>query len=367
MQRRQFLKSAVGGLGAGLALAPFSRLAWADAAAIGQCVKPWDSSTEMVSWPKKDPPYRIALSNSYIGNSWRSEMVNIAKLYSERKDVKPLIKELRISSAGNNVSAQIAQVNQMILSGMDAIVMDAASPTGLNSTIDKAVNAGVLVVSFDNVVTTKKAISVNQNQYEMGKLLAEFIVKHMGDKGHVLMVRGVAGTSVDIDRYKGGKSIFDKYPGIKTTEVYGKWDSGTAQKVAADALAASGSGFDGVWSEGGDDGVIRAFEHAGAKIPPVAGEAENGFRKYAAQYKFPMLSIGQSAAMSAMSIMVALRMLQGHKMPQAISVPLNKVTNANLKEGVNYFNDVPDSFFDGISVPACGLKFDPHAILNTKV
>lgn len=371
MRRRTFIKS-MAGAGAGLLLG--STVRPVRAADANACFVPWDSDTQMMSWPKKAPPYRIALSNSYIGNAWRSEMVTIAKLYSERDSVKPLLKEFRIASSGNNVSAQIAQINQMVLSGVDAIITDAASPTGLNSTINRAIDAGVLVVSFDNVVTAKKAMTLNQDQYEMGKSLAEFIVKHMGDSGHVLMVRGVAGTQVDIDRYNGGMSVFGEHAGIETTEVYGKWDSGTAQKVTADALAAAGDSFDAVWAEGGDDGIIRAFEHAGADIPPIAGEAENGFRKYAAHHKsFPMLSIGQSAAMSAMSLEVALRMLQGHKMPRSLSVPLHKVTNTDMQDGVklekgeNWWPDVPDSFFCGVNIPQCGLKFDPQVILNTEI
>lgn len=365
MRRRDFLVGAARGVGSGLLLGSLGQLAWAETGN-AKCFVPWSSDTPMASWHKKKPPYRIALSNSYIGNEWRTEMVQIAKMYSEHKDVKPFIKELKISSAGNNVNSQIAQVNQMILSGVDAIVMDAASPTGLNSTIDKAVRAGVLVVSFDNVVTTKKAITVNEDQYEMGKRWAEFVVKRTGGKGNVLMVRGVAGTFVDNERYKGGKDVFKKHPNIKTTEVYGKWDNGTAQKVAADALA-SGSGFDAVWCEGGDSGVVRAFQQAGAKVPPIGGEAENGFRKLAAKEGFPILSIGQSPALSALSIKAAIQLLQGNKVPRAISVPLHPVTNATLKEGQNYFPGVPDSFYAAINIPECGLNFDATAVVNQKV
>lgn len=365
MQRRDFLISAARGIGSGVLLGSFGRLAWAGSNDT-TCFVPWSSNTSMVHWPEKKGPYRIALSNSYIGNEWRTEMVQIAELYAKRKDVKPLIKELKVSSAGNNVSAQIAQIDQMILEGYDAIVLDAASPTGLNSTIDKAVRAGILVVSFDNVVTTKKAVIVNQNQYQMGKRWADFIVRQTGGKGHVLMVRGVAGTFVDNKRFKGGKDVFEKHPGISTTVVYGKWDDGTAQKVTAEALA-SGGGFDAVWCEGGDTGVVRAFQQAGMKVPPIGGEGENGFRKLAAKDGFPILSIGQSPALSAMSIKVALAMLQGQPMPQSISAPLHVVTNADLKEGVNYFPNVPDSFYAAISIPACGADFTAAEVMNQKV
>lgn len=363
MKRRDFL---LAGAGAGLVLNPVGQQVLA-ATATNACFASWAKGTKMVSWKKKAPPYRMALSNSYIGNMWRTEMVNIAKLYSERPEVKPLLKSFQISSAGNDVSAQIAQLNQMILSGVDAIVIDAASPTGLNSTIDQAVNAGILVVSIDNVVSTDKAIVLEQDETQMGEAWAKFIIEKVGQKGDILMVRGVAGTTDDTERTDGGKAVFSKYPGIKITEVYGRWDSGTAQKVTADALAAAGHPFDGVWSQGGDDGVIRAFEAAGYKIPPIAGEAENGFRAYAAAHQLPILSIGQSAAGSAHAMMVALQMLQGHAMPQHIKAENVPVRTQDLKEGENYYKGVPDSFFCGISIPSCGLEFDAHDILSIKV
>ena len=363
MQRREFVKVVVGGVGATALSGLMGRAAFA---ADDKCMVPWASDTAMVTRDAKEGPYRIALSNSYIGNTWRTEMVQIAKAYTEQDDVKQHIKDFQVSSSGNDVNAQIAQINQMILSGVDAIVLNAATPTGLNSVIDQAVDAGILVVSFDNVVTTDKAVTVNEDQYEMGKQWADFIVDKTGGKGNILMVRGVAGTFVDQERTRGANDVFGKHDGIKTTEVYGDWDDGTAQKVTANALAANPK-FDGVWSQGGDTGVVRAFQQAGADIPPIAGEAENGFRKLAAELKFPMLSIGQSPALSALSIKVALAILQGQKVPRAVSVPLPTATTDTLEAGKNYFPDQPDSFFTPINIADCGLNFDVDTVLKQKV
>lgn len=365
MERRGFLKAALGGAGGIYLMGIEGGLA--RAAEAGACLRPWNGSTHMMSWPAKKPPYRIALSNSYIGNTWRTEMLKIAKAYTDRPSVKKYLKDFKISSSGNNVSAQIAQINEMILSGTDAIVVDAATPTGLNSVIDQAVGSGILVVSFDNVVTTHKAVTVNQSQYEMGKRWADFLVKHMGDKGRVLMVRGVAGTYVDQMLTKGGMDVFNKHPGISTTQVYGNWDDGTAQKVSANALASSSEGFDGIWCQGGTTGTVRAFLQAGDKVPPVGGEAENGVRKLAAKLKFPMLSIGQSPTLVAVATMAAIKLLQGEKVPREIRTPIPETTTAELKPGVNYYPDLPDDFFTAINIDACDLKFNVKKMLAEKV
>lgn len=363
MLRRNFMKVMAGGAGAAALMPLLGRSAFA---ADEKCLVPWDADTKMVSWEAKKPPYKIALSNSYIGNTWRTEMVQIAKTYTEQPEVKELIGDFRISSSGNEVNAQIAQINQMILSGVDAIVLNAASPTGLNSVIDQAVDNGILVVSFDNVVTTDKAVLVNQDQYEMGRQWAEFLVEKAGDSGNWLVVRGVAGTFVDQERMRGLKDVISDKSGIETTEIYGNWDDGTAQKAAANALA-SGTTFDAVWSQGGDTGILRAFEQAGQEMPPIAGEAGNGYRKAAKEKGFPILSIGQSPALSALSIKVALDILQGKEVPRKVSAPLPAVTNDQLESGKNFFPDQPDSLFTAINIPTCGLNFDIDKVLNQKI
>jgi ribose transport system substrate-binding protein len=363
MNRRNLLKVAGTGLGAAcLSNGLISRAAAAAETRSSACYQPWTASTEMFKWKQKAPPYRIAFANSFVGNDARTEMVKISKAYAARPEMKTLLKDFSASSSGNDVSAQIAQFNQLILRGVDAIVTDAASPTGINSVISDAADAGVLVISFDNVVTSDRAVLVNHDQVEMGRIWARFIAKQTGGNGKILMVRGVAGTSGDQDFYNGGMDIFSKYPGLKLVEVNGNWDQGTAQKVTGDVLA-TGAKFDGVWSEYGDTGVVRAFLQGPGKVPPIAGQAENGFRKLAAQHQFPMMSAGVALGLVAMSMKTAVDLLQGMSVPRKIRVDLEQVTTADLKPGVNYYPDLSDSFVDSFNIPACDLEFTTAEIL----
>lgn len=363
MNRRDVLKTSALGLGM---VATYGLPSWLKTASAAtdafpnfnpqQCFTPWSSNTPKFSWTKNSPPYKIAVSNSYIGNTWRTQMINLVTQASQTRPMSHYLSKFSTSSAGNSVSDQIAQINQMILAGYDAILIDAANSTGLNSVIDKAAKNGILVIAFDNVVTTDKAIVLTQNQQEMGRAWANFLVEQIDGKGTVLMVRGVSGTYDDNERAKGGLSVFKHHPSIKIVQVYGKWDDGVAQKVTADALA-SQSSIDAVWCEGGDTGVVRAFLQANKKVPPVAGEAENGFRKLAAKLKFPMLSIGDQPSIGALALEAAIYALQGHKLPQKVAVPLIHVKTDDLKPGVNYYPDKSDSLFADVNIESCGLRF----------
>ncbi len=108
--------------------------------------------------------YKIALSNSYIGNKWRLEMENVFKAALAMEPFKSQVVG-SIYNSGNDVSKQSQQMSNMIAERVDAIVIDAASPTALNGIIHQATSRGILVVSFDSGVTAPSAIKVNISQY----------------------------------------------------------------------------------------------------------------------------------------------------------------------------------------------------------
>src|SRR5260370_38819120 len=57
------------------------------------CFKPWSDTTKYFKWPKKEGPYRIALVNGFIGNTWRIQMIKTAKAYADQANVKSELKE----------------------------------------------------------------------------------------------------------------------------------------------------------------------------------------------------------------------------------------------------------------------------------
>ena len=61
--------------------------------------------------------------------------------------------DLQIENVENTVQAQINSLNNIIRQKPDAILVDAGSAAALNPTIKKACDAGIVVISFDQVVT----------------------------------------------------------------------------------------------------------------------------------------------------------------------------------------------------------------------
>jgi len=312
--------------------------------------------------------FKIALANSYIGNKWRIEMENVFKSALQMEPFKSQVDGSWYNS-GNDVSKQSQQISNLIARKVDAIVVDAASPTGLNGILGQATQRGILVVSFDNIVTEPSVLKVNTDQVAFGKQLADWLAKKLNGKGNVIMVTGVAGTSVDEDRNKGADEVWAQYPDIKVVNRYtGMWDSATAERNTA-AILPSLPQIDGIWCQGGTDGVLKAFIAANRPLPPTAGEAENGFRKFMIGYmghKVEGISIGQPPFLSVISLDLALQILKGTYPKQDVTIPFPFVTNDTVKVGETVFPKLPDSFFADFtdSGPNATVKMCVDGALN---
>ena len=332
------------------------------------CFKPWSAQTKFFQWDKKPGPYKIALVNGFVGNTWRIQMVKTAKAFAEQPGIKENIKEFKVVSTGTDVAAQLGAMEDFINQGFDAIITIAVAPDGFDRIIRLADKNNVVVVPFDNILDTDKVMMVNEDQKEMGRMSAKWLVEESGKtSGDILEVRGLPGNSVDRDRHLGFRKAVEA-PGNKfeVVEVVGNWDDGTAQKVVADAVAVHKS-FDGMFVQGGSTGAVRALIDAKHKMIPVAGEAENGFRKLCAERGKDGLvctSLGQSPGLVAISMKAAVTALQGKVMPQMISVPIPEASYPNFKAGVNYYPDLTDNFFTTNDFPPCGVNLKATDIMS---
>ncbi len=333
------------------------------------CFAPWSDQTKYFQWPAKEGPFRIALVNGFVGNTWRIQMIQTAKAFAEQPGIKEKIKEFKVVSTGTDAAAQLGAIEDFINQGYDAIVTIAVSPEGFDRVIKLADRNGVVIVPFDNILDTDAVMMVNEDQHEMGVMSAEFLLKELGDTktGKVLEVRGLPGNSVDRDRHLGFREVMEKEaPDLEIVEIVGNWDDGTSQKATADALAVHGN-FVAVFTQGGSTGTVRAFLDAGHPMVPMAGEAENGFRKQIAELKdkgLKGLSYGQSPGLVAISMKAAIAALEGNPMPQLISVPIPVADYTTLEDGKNFWSDLSDNFFTPNEFPPCDVNITAVEIMG---
>jgi ribose transport system substrate-binding protein len=278
-------------------------------------------------------------------NFWRQQMVRSIEAEAKSGAEAPYIASLKIESANGGVVQQIAQIQDLINSGANAILIDAQSPTALNNVIAQAHQRHVIVVAFDNVVTSPYAYNVSLNHTAWGTLGAEWLAKTLHYKGNVVLIDGLAGTTANTLRHNAAMAVFKKYPGIHVlASVAGNWDEATEQNDMSNLLA-SYSDINGVWADGGGWGVLRAYTQAHRPFVPVAGEDSNGFRilmhRYARQV--PTFSVGNPPAIGAVALDVAINLLNGKSEPHTLLVTPPTVSSSGSMAG-EYFPNLPIDF-----------------------
>ena len=327
-----------------------------------ECFRPQSADTKYFQWPAKEGPYSIALVNGFIANDWRVQMIRVAKAYAEQASVAADIEEFKVVSVGEDIAAQIAAANNFIDQGFDAVIINANNTAAFGAVVRKANDAGVVLLSFDNVIDSDEQIAINVDQKGLGVMAGEFLLAQTtADPAKFLHVRGPAGQPVDVARNEGFHEAIDASGRtVEVIDVVGNWAPGDAQKVTADAIAA-GNVFDGIYVQGGSQGTATAMLDAGKFVVPITGETENGFRMICNEKGLTCQSGGTGPAQSSVTVKTAIAALKGEKIPQEIALPTS-ISYSPFEVGVDVFPDLAGSFFAGNNFEACNIGFTAEEI-----
>ena len=85
-----------------------------------------------------------------------------------------------------NKGAHPALAFFMITSGVNLILIDAASASALAGVVERAQQAGIQVVSFDNAVESEYNIIVNTKADEFGRIGGEWLAKKLASGDETL-------------------------------------------------------------------------------------------------------------------------------------------------------------------------------------
>lgn len=283
----------------------------------------------------KKGDYVIGLSNSYFGNTWRKQMVDAFTNAAEAAKEAGYISDYEIQNGDNTVNSQIAQINSFILKGVDAICICAASPTALNSTIQKALDAGITVVAFDSIVDLEGVYTMDYPWEQIGEDSVDFIADKLDGKGNLVVVRGVSGAAPDKGIYSGVENALKDYPDLKIVqEVIGEASATKTQEELTKVMASLPE-IDGVITHCGGDaiGAVNAFEQSGKEMPIIIGDNTAEFLNWwQSQDNYETLSQGSTPGCGAAAFWTALDILNGYDVPQNMMLSVPHVTKDNLSD-----------------------------------
>ena len=308
-------------------------------------IKAWAAEPLETSQYKKDAPYTIGLSAGYLSNAWINFTAQSVKYEAS---LHPEIQEVKVTDAAFNPTKQAADIEDLLTSGVDAILFWPVDEKAILPALEKAHEQGVVTINIGYNFMRDPAVTSNAyvNQWTYSEQVATEFAKSLDGKGKVFAMLPIAGSSAAVVQLAVLKDVLKNYPDMELVSAeYGDWDRAKAKQLTENLLQRFPE-IDGAFSPAGQMsmGIYEAFDEAGRldELTLSPGDDYNGWAKLVAKEgKWGSVTSGLEVGREA--VRQAVKILTGEPATTAVVVPtsyLNPAEAAKLNEA-----DRPDDWF----------------------
>lgn len=99
--------------------------------------------------------------------------------------------EVNVQSANGDVEVQADQIDYLVNEGVDVIVVIAVESEGISEAVQRAKDAGIIVIAYDRMVYDANVdLYITFDNTEVGILMGEAAIEAAGDEAKILMISG---------------------------------------------------------------------------------------------------------------------------------------------------------------------------------
>ncbi|GGY10481.1 substrate-binding domain-containing protein [Streptomyces tanashiensis] len=254
-----------------------SAIALAGAAALSLGVAA-TSATALGAGSEKQGDIKIGL---LLPESKTTRYEKFDRPYIEQK-IKELAPDAQIDyyNAAESATTQQQQVNTALAKGDKVLILDAVDAKSIQSSVQKAHDAGVKVVAYDRLAQGPVDAYVSYDNHKVGELQGKALLDALGDKaesGEIVMHNG-SPTDPNAAEFKAGAhSVLDGKVKIGKEYDTPNWDPNNANQQMSGAISALGKDkIVGVYSanDGLAAGIATALKSAGMNVPLTGQDAQ---------------------------------------------------------------------------------------------
>ena len=138
--------------------------------------------------------------------------------------------ELRFAAAYDSDERQIEQIDSLLDSGIQLLIVAPNQVATISPAIDRAYDRGIPVIVFERKTNSQKYTAfMSADNYEMGHQMGQYIATRLKGHGQMVEVMGLKGSSPAIERHKGFVDAIAAYPNLKVVAtLQGDWTEETA-------------------------------------------------------------------------------------------------------------------------------------------
>src|SRR4051794_13297208 len=251
--------------------------------------------------------------------------------------------EVQAAEREIDVEKQMQIVENMIQTGIQALVITPSGSREIVSALVKAKNANVPIVIVDTRVDAKAAADagvktetfVGSDNYAGGKLAGEYLVTVTGGKAHVGILEGIPGHETGDSRMRGFRDAVKDAPGVTIVASQpANWERDQGFNVFQNMLQAHPD-IDSVFacSDLMALGAVEAIRSAGktGSIKVIGFDALDDAKKAIAAGTMEASVAQFPAEMGKAAVESAVKVIRGETLPADINVRLALVTKDNAK------------------------------------
>ena len=237
---------------------------------------------------------------------------------------------ITVADAQNDPNRQLSQVENFIEQGVSIILINPCDSTAIVPAIKAANRAKIPVITVDRGADGGEVVChIASDNVQGGQMAGEFLAKLIGNKGKVVELEGIPGTSAARDRGKGFNEVMKKYPNIKiVARQEAGFDRAKGMTVMENILQAQPE-IDGIFCHNDEMalGALRAIDAAGrlSAIKIVGFDATDDAVKSVKDGKMVATVAQKPRVMGSMAVETAKQVLDGVKVGAFIPVPLELV------------------------------------------
>ncbi|MFG2989389.1 substrate-binding domain-containing protein [Streptomyces sp. NPDC048257] len=183
------------------------------------------------------------------------------------------------ANAKQDANAQNTQVDAMITSKVNVLLIDAVDSKAIAGAVKRAKDAGIPVIAYDRLAEGPIDAYTSFDNEDIGRVQGKALLDALGDKakdGQIVMMNGSVIDPNAKSFKSGAHSVLDGKVNVGKEYDTVDWKPDNANSNMAAALSALGKGkIAGVYSanDGMAGGIIAALKAAGVTpLPPVTGQ-----------------------------------------------------------------------------------------------
>jgi ribose transport system substrate-binding protein len=292
--------------------------------------------------PARAEGYKFGISLGWTGGESGRHF-----LYGYADSLAKLGGTATVTDANWDPHKQVAQIDSLIASSVDAILLTSSSAAGIAPAVQRALAAGIPVFASDSLIAgTPVTSTCLSDNFGMGSYSASWMAQKLGGKGKVGTVSLPQNETWD-ERTLGMKFAFSRNPGIK---VVANWSSalaggGTPDEAVATMLSQHPD-LDAVWCAWDGAGVAGADQAKKAGRNNVIFTSIDGGSQTFTYLKSGTglkLCMAQSFyEMAYLNVFYAHQLLSGQKVPRLVVSPVYAVTADMLNKDAMTLYDTYD-------------------------